>query len=120
MYKKIAAVGDEERLQQLHAELHDRYGPLPDEVHSLISMAEIRIICRKLKVSSLKERGGRVQVTFGKVSLISAERVMNLVTSTAGRVKLDPARPDALLMETGEVGLKEKSEFIKERLGALL
>ena len=120
VYKKIAAVGDEERLQQLHAELHDRYGPLPDEVHSLISMAEIRIICRKLKVSSLKERGGRVQVTFGKVSLISAERVMNLVTSTAGRVKLDPARPDALLMETGEVGLKEKSEFIKERLGALL
>lgn len=120
VYKKIAAVEEDVDLERLHAEMHDRFGPLPDEVHSLISMAEIRIICRKLKVTNLKERKGNVQITFGKVSLISVDKVMNLMKTAGGRVKLNPARPDGLLMETGDVGLKEKSEFIKERLEALL
>ena len=120
VYKKIAAVGEDADLERLHAELHDRFGPLPDEVHSLISMSEIRIICRKLKVTNLKERKGNVQITFGKVSLISVDKVMNLMKTAGGRVKLNPARPDGLLMETGDIGLKEKSEFIKERLEMLL
>jgi len=120
VYKKIAAVDDEHDLGRLHAELHDRFGPLPDEVHSLVSMAEIRIICRKLKVTNLKERKGSVQIIFGKLSLISVDKVMNLMKNSGGRVKLNPARPDGLLMETGDVGLKEKSVFIRERLESLL
>jgi transcription-repair coupling factor (superfamily II helicase) len=120
VYKKIASVENDNDLAGLHAELHDRFGPLPDEVLSLVSMAEIRIICRKLKVTNLKERKGSVQVIFGKVSQISVDKVMNLMKVSGGKVKLNPARPDGLLMETGEVGLKEKSEFIKERLEALL
>lgn len=120
VYKKIAAVEDDADLERLHTELHDRFGPLPDEVHSLISMAEIRVICRKLKVTKLKERKGNVQITFGKLSLISVDKVMNLMKTGGGRVKLNPARPDGLLLETGDVGLKEKSEFIRERLEALL
>lgn len=120
VYKKIAAVSADEDLEALHGELHDRFGALPDEVHSLVSMAEIRIICRKLKVASLKERKGIVQVSFGKVSLISVDKVMNLMKTSGGRVKLNPARPDGIILETGDVGLKEKSEFIKERLSSLL
>ena len=120
VYKKIAAVEDDADLERLHTELHDRFGPLPDEVHSLISMAEIRVICRKLKVTNLKERKGNVQITFGKLSLISVDKVMNLMKTGGGRVKLNPTRPDGLLLETGDVGLKEKSEFIRERLEALL
>ena len=120
IYKKIAMVQSDADLEQVHAELHDRYGPLPDEVHSLISMAEVRIICRKLKIITLKERRGHVQVIFGKVSLISVDKVMKLMQSSGSRVKLDSSRPEALLLETGEVGLKEKSVFIRERLESLL
>ncbi len=120
VYKKIAAVDSEISHEELHAELHDRFGPLPDEVHSLLSMAEIRIICKKLKVANLKERKGTVHIQFARVSLISVDKVMKLIDSSAGRVKLDPAHPDSLLLETGDVGLKEKSAFIRERLGALI
>ncbi len=120
IYKKIAAVSNDDELQRLHANLHDRYGPLPDEVHSLISIAEIRVICSKLKVISLKERKGHVAVIFSKVSLISVDKVMRLMNSSRGRVKLDPSRPDGLFLETGEVHLKEKSMFIREYLEKLL
>lgn len=120
IYKKIASIEDDEELQQLHYELHDRFGPLPDEVQSLMSIAEIRIICRKLRIISLKERGGVVQVRFGRLSIISTEKTMAMIKDAGGRVKLNPSKPDSLLFEVGDVGLKEKSTFIRRKLEALL
>jgi len=120
IYKKIAAVEKESELERLNCELNDRFGPLPDEVRSLISIAEIRIICKKLRVISLKERKGVVQVKFGRLSIVSVDKVMNMIGNSGGRVKLNPSKPDSLLLETGNVGLKGKSIFIRERLESLL
>jgi transcription-repair coupling factor (superfamily II helicase) len=39
---------------------------------------------------------------------------------SAGKVRLDPKQPNVLLLETGAIGLKEKSEFIREKLAALV
>jgi transcription-repair coupling factor (superfamily II helicase) len=120
VYKKIASVGTEEELEAVQGELEDRFGPLPDEVHSLLSLAEIRIICRKLYVSSLKERKGDVEIEFSKLAVISPDRVLELIRAGGGKVRLDPNRPQVLRMETGSVGLKEKSEFIRSKLSSLL
>ena len=106
--------------KKLQTELNDRYGPLPDEVHSLLSIAEIRISCAKLQIVSLKERKGLVQIAFGRVSLISVDKLMQLIRSSGGRVRLDPKRPDGLLLETGNISLKEKSLFIQEQLEVLV
>ena len=72
-----------------YSELVDRFGPVPDEVRSLLSLAEIRIICRRLSISSLKERAGHVRVEFSKVSKVSVERLLRMMKESAGRVKLD-------------------------------
>ncbi|NLC91985.1 MAG: transcription-repair coupling factor, partial [Treponema sp.] len=48
IYKKIASVVTESEFNSVLSELIDRFGPIPDEVSSLLSLAEIRIICRKL------------------------------------------------------------------------
>ena len=105
-------------LTALQLVLEDRFGPLPDEVESLLSLAEIRIICRKLFISSLKERKGIIEIEFAKVSIISADRIIRLMQE--GKVQLDPSRPNILKMETGVIGLKEKSVFIRERLTRLI
>lgn len=120
VYKRIASIGTEAELETVQAELEDRYGPLPEEVHSLLSLAEIRIICRKLFVSSLKERRGHVEIEFAKLALISSEKLLRLIESAGGTVRLDPRRPQVVLMETSSVGLKEKSEFIRGRLSSLV
>jgi transcription-repair coupling factor (superfamily II helicase) len=120
VYKKIAAVGTEEELESVQGELEDRFGPLPDEVNSLLSLAEIRIICKKLYVSSLKERKGNVEIEFSKLAVVSPDRVLELIRAGGGKVRLDPNRPQVLRMETGSVGLKEKSEFIRSKLSSLL
>ncbi|MDR2029326.1 MAG: transcription-repair coupling factor [Treponema sp.] len=119
VYKKIASVKTREELERVYGELLDRFGPLPDEAASLLSLAEIRIICRDISVSSLKERGGLVRVEFGKVSKVKVDRLIRLMKESNGKVKLDPRAPNVLILATGSIGLKEKSEFIREKLAAL-
>jgi transcription-repair coupling factor (superfamily II helicase) len=120
VYKKIASIMSQADLDALYQELADRFGPLPEEVLSLLSLAEIRVICKRLSISSLKERGGSVTAEFSKVAKVSVERLLRLIRESGGRIKLDPHRPNVLLIRTGSIGLREKSEFIRERLASLL
>ncbi|WP_461255026.1 transcription-repair coupling factor [Treponema sp. R80B11-R83G3] len=119
VYKMIAAIRDKEDLDRVYSELLDRFGPLPDEAASLLALAEIRIICRQLTVSSLKERGGVVRIEFAKVARVKVERLVRLMQQSAGKIKLDPKCANAILLITGSIGLKEKSEFIREKLSSL-
>jgi transcription-repair coupling factor (superfamily II helicase) len=119
VYKMIASIGDNDELERVYAELLDRFGPLPDEAASLLALAEIRIICRQLAVSSLKEKSGVVRIEFAKVTRVNVERLMRLIKESSGKVRLDPKKPNVLLLATGSIGLREKSEFIREKLSAL-
>jgi len=120
IYKKIGSIASEEELETIYAEIKDRFGPPPEEVHSLLSLAEIRILCKKLFVSSLKEKKGIVEITFDKVAIISVNKLLTLVNDSGGRVRPDPKHPNVVKIDTGKIGLKEKSEFLRGRLSSLL
>jgi transcription-repair coupling factor (superfamily II helicase) len=120
MYKKIASISTEGELEAARRALEDRFGPMPEEVLSLFAIAEIRILCRRLAVASLKEKNGVVRVEFSRVAQVSVDRVLRLMAESGGSVSLDPRAPQCLLMRAGGIGLKDKSEFISERLSRLL
>lgn len=119
IYKKIAAVQEKDELDNIYIELLDRFGPIPDEVMSLITLAEIRCICKKLNISSIKEKNGIVQVEFMKVSEINIDKVLRLIKESSNLVQLNAAKPNILILKTGKIGLKEKSAFICEKLSFL-
>jgi transcription-repair coupling factor (superfamily II helicase) len=119
VYKMIAGIRGKEELERIYAELSDRFGPLPDEAASLMALAEIRIICRDLAVLSLREKDGFVRVEFAKVSRVNVDRLIRLMREAPGKVKLDPKKPNVITLAVGSIGLREKSEFIRERLAAL-
>ena len=120
IYKKIASILGQDDLDALLRELDDRFGPPPEEAASLLALAEIRILCRRLSVASLKERAGYVTVEFAKVANISIERLLRMMKESGQKIKLDPHRPNVLMIATGPIGLREKSEFIREKLAALI
>lgn len=120
IYKKIAAVSTQDELENVYLELEDRFGPIPDEVQSLLCLAEIRIICKKLAISCLKEKQGHLTVEFAKVHDISVEKVLRLMQENPGLVKLDATKPNVLIIQTGKIELKQKSQFIRKYLEALV
>jgi transcription-repair coupling factor (superfamily II helicase) len=58
-------------------------------------------------------------VEFNRVAKVNVDRLVRLMKESSGRVKLDPRQPNILILKTGNIGLKEKSEFIREKLAAL-
>jgi transcription-repair coupling factor (superfamily II helicase) len=120
IYKKIASIQDEADLERVTMELFDKYGPMPEEVHSLLSLAEIRILCGKLRIGSLRERKGVAEIEFTRVAGISVEKVIRLIRESGGGVSIDPYRPEVIRLKTQGIGLAEKSEFMREKLSMLL
>ena len=120
LYKKIASINTNDHLLAVSEEMEDRFGPVPEEVQSLLSLAKIRIICNKLSISSLKEKQGMAMIEFSKVAEVSMDKLMKLIRTNSDRVKLDPMKPNFLMLKTGSIDLKSKAEFIQEKLEALL
>ena len=120
IYKKIASITTDLEFDGVLNELNDRFGPIPEEVSSLLALAEIRIISKKLEISHLKERQGEVRIEFSKVSKISVDRFMKLIQENPGTIRLNPAEPNCIYIKLGKIGLKEKSEFIREKLSKLV
>ena len=120
IYKKIASVTTEAEFESVVLELDDRFGPIPDEVSSLLALAEIRIICKKLSVSMLKETKGEVRVVFDSVSKISIDKLMKLIKDNPSTIRMNYATPNVIFIMLGKIGLKEKSEFIREKLAQLI
>jgi len=119
VYKKIAGVTTDEEFDKVYREIEDRFGPVPDEVHSVLALAEIRIICRRLFITSIKEEKGTLAIEFSRLSKVSVDKVVRMVREGRGKVGLDPKKPNVLIMRTGAIGLREKSEFLRERLSML-
>ena len=120
IYKKIASIRDEIELQNLKAELVDRFGPIPSVVDNLLYIAELKIISKKLNILHLKERNGVVSIEFGKVKDIAIDKVIELITLGGGKVAIDQKRLNVLTLKTEAVSLKDKALFILEILQKLL
>ena len=119
IYKKIASITTDAEFEAIVNELSDRFGPIPDEVSSLLALAEIRIICGKLSIKSIREKQGEVKVEFGNTTNFSIDKLMKLIKDNPGTIHLNPTMPNVMFIKLGKIGLKEKSEFIREKLSQL-
>ena len=120
VYKKLASISNEKELEHVYAEIIDRFGPPPTEVISILSIAEIRIFCNKLAISSLKERGGIVSVEFSRVAKVSADKVVRLITESGGNIYLDNKKPNCLFFKISNIRLKEKAEYLRDTLSRII
>lgn len=119
IYKKIASIKDEASLYSLTSEMQNRFGPLPEEVGNLLYIAELKIVCRKLKIYHLKESKGNVLIEFSRLAAVPVPKLIELIKTSNGSVKLNPSRPNILIMKTSAIGLKDKSLFLLEKLQRL-
>src|SRR5690606_10398712 len=53
MYRKIADAKSAERLEEVHTELRDRYGPPPEPVENLFAVARFRLLARSLGLTEV-------------------------------------------------------------------
>ncbi len=73
MYKKLAAVVDEQQLAEIEGELVDRYGPVPVPVRNLLEVARLRTVARAAGIADISVQGQHVR--FGPVELRESQQL---------------------------------------------
>uniref|UniRef100_UPI0025DF902D TRCF domain-containing protein n=1 Tax=Lapillicoccus sp. TaxID=1909287 RepID=UPI0025DF902D len=81
-YKKLAAVVDESAVEEIEAELRDRYGVPPEPVKNLLEVARLRTVARAASIGDVAVQG--TMVRFGPVDLRESQqmRLMRLYPGT--------------------------------------
>jgi transcription-repair coupling factor (superfamily II helicase) len=81
VYRRIAVARSDEELNQLAAELADVYGPLPDEVKSLLDIAGLRIAAGTLDIKSIVAHAGNLVFSFPADAGKNAKRLFKNVAA---------------------------------------
>jgi transcription-repair coupling factor (superfamily II helicase) len=117
-YKRIAQSATKDERAKLEAELADRYGPVPDDIHYLMRYSAIKTMAEKIGIEAVDRRGPLLNVKFHEKTSVDGEKLMALVASTRG-AQFTPAGVLRLPME-GVVSPSAVLNFIEKGLvGAL-
>ncbi len=89
LYKRIAAAPDETALEELTAELVDRFGPLPAQTQNLLRTARIRLLTRQLGVRRLDFGAHGGYLLFETDNRIDPAAVIRLIQDRSREYKLE-------------------------------
>ncbi|MGD0345939.1 MAG: transcription-repair coupling factor [Terracidiphilus sp.] len=114
LYKKIAGSASEAAIQEIRAEMEDRYGALPDATVYLLEAAQVRLECERMGVAQIDRKRGELQIRFTENAAVDPTHLMKLVARNAKRgaqftpqgvlkLPLKAARPDEVLLEIREL-----------------
>jgi transcription-repair coupling factor (superfamily II helicase) len=89
-YKRFSSAATSDELQDLRAELVDRFGELPDDVDHLSELMLLKIAMRDLRLRALESGPGRLVVTLGGDALLDPVKTAALVQRSKGVYRLTP------------------------------
>ena len=120
VYKKIASCTSEGEYESIVSMVETRFGTPPTDVLSLFYIAKLKICAKKLHISSIREKNGKVEIIFSKVSLVNIDKVLNLIKTSGGIITPSSRKAGALIIDTKGVNSINKALFIQEKLERLL
>jgi transcription-repair coupling factor (superfamily II helicase) len=90
LYKRLAGIRRAADLAEIVDEMHDRFGPVPPLVDSLVKMMELRRVLKDLLVTAVRMRGDAVLFEFHAETPVRTDTLLALAKREKGRVQLFP------------------------------
>jgi transcription-repair coupling factor (superfamily II helicase) len=84
MYKRIAGTENVQTLNDVRAELLDRYGPAPAPVKQLLLATELKIAAQHVGVSTIDRRMNQISIKFSEKASVDPTRLMQFVANNKG------------------------------------
>ncbi|ERK50415.1 transcription-repair coupling factor, partial [Propionibacterium acidifaciens F0233] len=95
VYKRIAEVRSERELDELRAELVDRYGPPPRPAELLLSVASFRLLCRGVGLTEVVAQGN--QIRFAPLAGRSGPDGAGIALPESRQLRLNRLYPGAVV-----------------------
>jgi transcription-repair coupling factor (superfamily II helicase) len=114
LYKKIAGANTEASVNEIRAEMEDRYGAPPDATVYLLEAAFLRLECERLGIAQVDRKRGELHIRFMENATVDPAHLMQLVARNARRgaqftpqgllkLPLRATRSDEVLLEIREL-----------------
>jgi transcription-repair coupling factor (superfamily II helicase) len=114
LYKKIAGATSEAAVNEVRAEMEDRYGAPPDATVYLLEAALIRLECERIGIAQVDRKRAELQIRFTENAAVEPQKLMRLVARNAKRgaqftpqgllkFPLAATRSDEVLLEIDEL-----------------
>ncbi|MBI1813031.1 DEAD/DEAH box helicase [Candidatus Peregrinibacteria bacterium] len=78
VYQKLAGSEDEAILAEFATDLHEEYGPLPEQVRSLFEILRLKMACRRSGVARVKQEDRDIILTLS--ARVTAKEIMQLLS----------------------------------------
>lgn len=119
LYKRMAGCSDETELDEIHQELIDRFGLLPDPARALLDSHRLRIEARQLGITRIDAGPDNIQLQFVPEPPIEAIKIIQLIQSSKEYSLSGPDRLSVRLQipDVGERVKKiKKTDDVTEKL----
>jgi len=87
-YRRLAAVKGAREIEEIAAELRDRYGPVPPLVDTFLRVMDLRRNLKEFLVVRAALRDGAVTIQFHPEAAVNVDRLVELVHRSKGRFKI--------------------------------
>ncbi len=90
LYRRISRIGDDEEADALIAEISDRFGTPPEEVHLCLILARLRWRASRLRIARIVMDRAQSQIHFTAHSPINPAQLLQQVQAEPQRYRLTP------------------------------
>ena len=88
LYRRLADLADQAAVDGFAAELHDRFGPAPEEVHHLLEVVSIKLLCRAANVASVDAGPKGAVIAFRGDVFANPPALIDWITGQGSLAKL--------------------------------
>jgi transcription-repair coupling factor (superfamily II helicase) len=88
LYKRLASATAQAEIDELRAELADRFGPLPEQAETLLDIVGLRVAARALGIEKIEAGEGRALLTFAPSTPVAPEHLLRTIQTSRGRLRM--------------------------------
>ena len=110
IYKRVAAIENEEEMEDMLEELIDRFGDIPKKVETLLAVASLKAIAHSAYVTAVEQKGERFTFSMYEKAKVQPQKIPGLLEQFKGDLtfKADAENP-CFLYEKKSRNKKEKN-----------
>ncbi len=97
LYRRLANCSQSEELYQLEEDFHDRFGPVPSEVKSMLELMQLKLLASQLNIEKIDTGPKGAIISFYKNTFSNSLGLIEYIMNKKGLLRLRPDHKLVLL-----------------------
>ena len=110
VYKRIAAIENEEEMEDMLEELIDRFGDIPRKVQQLLNIAGLKARAHRVYVTAVEQKGSQYVFTMYEKARVNPLKIPDMLSSYRGDLVFRAEEPPSFVYEKKGGSRRAKDE----------